>query len=87
MLLNNNLQFAGAQTKAKILTHSQTIQMLQIYDTTMGFEGAKLLCQETINSSVQKLALQKEYHEWMVSNHPHLAPWDRVIITNPPLML
>ena len=50
----------------------------------MGYEGAKLLCQETINSSVQQLALPEEYIEWMEANHPHLAPWDRVIIAEPP---
>ena len=79
-LLNNNLQLAGAQTIASILTQSKTIQMLWVYDTSMGYEGAKLLCQEMINSSVQDLALPREYCEWMVANHPHLAPRDRVFI-------
>ena len=60
-LVSNNLQLAGAQTIATILPKSQTIQELCIYDTTMGYEGAKLLCQEMINSSIQKLAIPSEY--------------------------
>ena len=83
-LVNNNLQLAGAQTIATILPKSQTIQELYIYDTTMGYEGAKLLCQEIINSSIQKLYIPREYYEWMKANHPHLTPRDRVGIANPP---
>ena len=56
-LANNNLQLAGAQTIGRILPQCKTIQKLLIYDTTMGYEGAKLLRQDIINSSMQKLAI------------------------------
>ena len=62
-LVNNNLQLAGAQTIARILPQTKTIQVLYIYDTTIGYEGAKLLCQEMISCSIQRLALQHEYYE------------------------
>ena len=77
-LVADNLQFAGAQTKAGILTRSRTIQQLFIYDTTIGYEGAKLLCKEVMKNSAQKLHLPHEYHEWMYANQPQLAPLDTV---------
>ena len=83
-LVKNNLQLAGTRTIATILPQSETVQELLIYDTTVGYEGAKLLCQEMINSSTQKLALPREYIEWMEANHPHLTPRDRVGIAYPP---
>ena len=83
-LVNNDLQRAGVQAIARILTQSKTIQVLYIYDTTMGYEGAKLLCQEMMNSSIHKLAIPREYCEWIVENCPHLTPRDRVFIANPP---
>ena len=46
-LVGNNLQLAGAQTIARILPQSKTIQFLFIYDTTMGYVEAKLPCQKT----------------------------------------
>ena len=76
-LINNNLQLAGPQTVAKILTQSRAIRLLHVYNT-MEYEGAKLLCQETLKSSAQKLALPEEYWKWMEANHPHLVPQDRV---------
>ena len=83
-LKNNNFQLAGAQKIAKILPQSTTIRFLYFYDTTMGYEGAKLLCQEMINSSIQELVLPREYCEWMKENYPHLTPLDRVFIADSP---
>ena len=82
-LVNNNLQFVGAQTIATILPQLKTIQELYIYDTTMGYEGAKLLCQEIIYSSIQVLYIPREYLECLEANLPHLIPRDRVGIAIP----
>ena len=84
-LINNNLHLAGAQTIASILTQSKTIQVRYIYDTTMGHEEAKLLCQEMVSSSIRRLFIPREYAKWMKANHPHLTPLDRVGIANHPL--
>ena len=82
-LVNNNLQLAGAQTIARILPQSKTIQVLHVYDMTIGFEGAKLLCQEMISSSIQRLHLPREYYEWMKEIHSHLTPQGRVGVSVP----
>ena len=77
-LVKNNFQLAGVLTIAAILPQSESIQELFINDTTVGYEGAKLLCQEMINSSIQVLYIPLEYAEWMEANIPHLTPRDRV---------
>ena len=84
VLANNYLQLAGAQVLARILPQSKPIQTLVIYDTTIGYEGAKLLCQEMINSSIRELGIPLEYYEWMEEHHPHLTPSHRVFIADPP---
>ena len=83
-LVHNNLQHAGAKTIGRIFTQSKTIQTLCIYDTSLEHEGAKLLCQEIINSSVRRFAIPRKYYEWMRENHPHLIPQGRVVVLKPP---
>ena len=56
---------------------------MSIHDATMEYEGAKLLCQESINGSIQELAMPREHYEWMKENHSHLTPQDRVFILDP----